>query len=154
MVAPYDLKGSWKILWVICNCSKVIRQKWCHATHKQFRPVYSGGCVIKREKVTWFFHDFLAYGPCYLIVYNRFLKFSFWLWLRVYFTTLEIHLWLSFILNFCRTFIFINLLSADHKGETVEILVGNLLAFSRGKALFFLSWRPLMVANRVDFSLL
>ena len=63
---------------------------------------FRGGCGIKREKVTWFFHDFLAFGPCYLIVYNRFLKFSFLLWLRVYFTTLEIHLWLYFILNFCR----------------------------------------------------
>ena len=38
---PSDFKGSSKILLDICNCSKVIGQKWCHATHKKFRPVYS-----------------------------------------------------------------------------------------------------------------
>ena len=39
-MTSYDLKGSLKILLDICNCSKDIRQKCCHATHKRFRPVY------------------------------------------------------------------------------------------------------------------
>ena len=67
---------------------------------KKFHPFLSliqwfrGGCGIRREKVAWFFLDFWAFGPWYLNVETIFLKFSFWLWLARYFTTLGSHLWL------------------------------------------------------------
>ena len=40
-----------KILLDMCNCSKDIRQKCCHATCKKFRPVYSASEAALNSKV-------------------------------------------------------------------------------------------------------